>query len=123
MLYVDENGGCPFEDEWRASSAITKGDKAKIDAKFTNIESIDDDLSAKWWSRYKSSDGLWELRVTGHGKKMLRPLGIRTGPRELLFFFGSVEKGNQLSRKDIKKAKILKAACENGEGEKKRWRR
>lgn len=123
MLYVEDDKNCPFEDEWRASKGITAKDKAKIDAKFANIESIDDELPTKWWSRYKSSNGLWELRVTGQGHKMLRPLGIRQGPRELLFFFGSVEKGNSLDSGDLKRAESLKADYENGKGKKKRWKK
>ncbi len=122
-LYVDKSGRCPFEDDWLVSQAITVKDKAKIDARLESIESIDVDLPPKWWTRYRSSDGLWELRVTSLGKKMLRPLGIRSGTRELLLFYGSVEKNNQLDRTDLKKAERLKSARENGKGTTKRWKK
>jgi hypothetical protein len=110
-LYIDAKGGCPFSDEWLSSGGVSAGDRAKID-----------DLPPNWWSKYHASDGLNELRVTGPGKKMLRPLGVRVATRELMFFYGSVEKGNQLNSSDLTRANKLKHEWETRKGSKKGWR-
>lgn len=97
--YLDDNGHSPLR-KWLDSSGVSKFDSAKFWSAITNIKGLSDDLPPRMFQRYLSTEALSEMRVTGEGRKMLRPLGIRTGMREILVFTGAVEKDNKLDTRE-----------------------
>ena len=110
--YLDVDGKSPLR-RWLDSREVSKIDRARVSAKIENIKTISDDLPPKWFDRYKSTYALSELRVTGERRKMLRPLGLRTDKRKILFFTGAIEKGNKL---DTGEAERLWRDWKDGKG-------
>lgn len=111
--YVKDGGRCPL-DEWIASNAVTKQDKASLDARIDRILGIEDHMPPEFLKQYHGTR-LYELKVRAMGKQ-LRPLCVVLPERRIIVLCGAIEKDGKLPPGDLERAENLFVALESGSG-------
>jgi len=111
--YEREGGRCPL-DEWIASNAVTKKDKASLDSRIDKILGINGQLPPEFLKQYHGTR-LHELKVRAM-KKQLRPLCVVLPERRIIILCGAIEKDGKISPGDLERAENLRSALENGSG-------
>jgi phage-related protein len=98
--YVELTGRNPVR-EWL--DGLPEEDMAKIDYRLRNMCAMAR-WSEKWISKYRGTDDIFELRISGN-KVEYRPLGTYYGARRFVILAGAIEKGDKIPKSDIETAK------------------
>jgi hypothetical protein len=86
--YVEITGRNPIRD-WLDD--LPEEDSAKIDYRLRQMEAMSV-WSEGWVSKYRGTDEIFELRISGNRVKY-RPLGTYYGTRRFVLLAGAIEKG------------------------------
>jgi hypothetical protein len=94
--YIEPSGRNPFGD-W--VSGLPPSAQAFIDARILQMAALDR-WSEKWISKYKTTEKIYELRIT-FNKVQYRPLGIYAKNYSFILLGGDIEKDGALPRSTI----------------------
>ena len=99
--YVEITGRNPIR---RWLDALPEEGCAKIDYRLRQMAAMDVAAWPEGWvSKYRGTDNLFELRISGNRVKY-RPLGTYYGRRRFIILAGAIEKGWRIPKSDIETA-------------------
>ena len=93
--YVEIGGRNPIR-EWL--DGLPEGDCEKIDIRLRHM-AVMASWSEKWVSKYRGTDEIYELRISGN-RVQYRPLGTYYGSRRFIILAGAIEKG-KIPKSDV----------------------
>lgn len=99
--YIELTGRNPIR-EWL--NGLPDDDCAKIDYRLQQMMGMQRWDREKWVSKYRGTDEIYELRITGN-KVQYRPLGTYFGGKQFILLSGAIEKGGKIPKSDIETAK------------------